>query len=193
MPDAFSSPEHPRPRQQHPQHPYRQNRPYDRNPQTPPPQPQGDPSYPASPPYQPPRARPPQQPYQPDQPHLTYPWQPRPKPPEPAPRRRPRHRALGQHSDIRVLRGAYRRQRRVATLTALGYFTLFLVLSAFAPSLMTSTVSGGLSTGLLLGLLQVPVTCLAIGLYEHTARRSVDPIADRIRRQAELDARREAA
>lgn len=193
MPDAFSSPEHPRPHQQHPQHPYRQNRPYDQSPQTPPPPPQGDPSYPAYPPYQPPRARPPQQPYQPDQPHLTYPWQPRPQPPEPAPPRRPRHRALGQHSDIRVLRGAYRRQRRVATLTALGYFTLFLVLSAFAPSLMTSTVSGGLSTGLLLGLLQVPVTCLAIGLYEHTARRSVDPIADRIRRQAELDARREAA
>ncbi len=193
MPDAFSSPEHPRPHQQHPQHPYRQNRPYDQSPQTPPPPPQGDPSYPAYPPYQPPRARPPQQPYQPDQPHLTYPWQPRPQPPEPAPRPRPRHRALGQHSDIRVLRGAYRRQRRVATLTALGYFTLFLVLSAFAPSLMTSTVSGGLSTGLLLGLLQVPVTCLAIGLYEHTARRSVDPIADRIRRQAELDARREAA
>lgn len=193
MPDAFSSPEHPRPHQQHPQHPYRQNRPYDQSPQTPPPPPQGDPSYPAYPPYQPPRARPPQQPYQPDQPHLTYPWQPRPQPPEPTPRPRPRHRALGQHSDIRVLRGAYRRQRRVATLTALGYFTLFLVLSAFAPSLMTSTVSGGLSTGLLLGLLQVPVTCLAIGLYEHTARRSVDPIADRIRRQAELDARREAA
>lgn len=193
MPDAFSSPEHPRPHQQHPQHPYRQNRPYDQSLQTPPPPPQGDPSYPAYPPYQPPRARPSQQPYQPDQPHLTYPWQPRPQPPEPAPPRRPRHRALGQHSDIRVLRGAYRRQRRVATLTALGYFTLFLVLSAFAPSLMTSTVSGGLSTGLLLGLLQVPVTCLAIGLYEHTARRSVDPIADRIRRQAELDARREAA
>lgn len=105
----------------------------------------------------------------------------------------PRHRPLGQHSDIRLLRGAYRRQRRVATLTALGYFILFLLLSAFAPWLMTSTVSGGLSTGLLLGLLQLPVTCLAIGLYEHTARRSVDPIADRIRKQAELDAKREAA
>ncbi|MEW2164309.1 DUF485 domain-containing protein [Streptomyces sp. NPDC007084] len=127
------------------------------------------------------------------EPHLTYPWRPRAQPPEPVRPRRPRHRALGQHSDIRVLRGAYRRQRRVATLTALGYFTLFLVLSAFAPSLMTSTVSGGLSTGLLLGLLQVPVTCLAIGLYEHTARRGVDPIADRLRKQAELDARREAA
>lgn len=86
------------------------------------------------------------------------------------------------------------RQRRVATLTALGYFTLFLLLSAFAPGLMASEVSGGLPTGLLLGLLQVPVTCLAIGLYEYTARRQgVDPIADRIRRQTQLDAKREAA
>ncbi|MER5347979.1 DUF485 domain-containing protein [Streptomyces mirabilis] len=97
---------------------------------------------------------------------------------------------LGHHSDLRVLRRAYRTQRRVATFTALGYFTLFLVLSAFAPSLMTGTVSGGLSTGLLLGLLQVPVTCLAVGLYEHAARRRVDPIADRIRKQAELDVKR---
>ncbi|GAX53940.1 DUF485 domain-containing protein [Streptomyces olivochromogenes] len=125
--------------------------------------------------------------------HLTYPWQPQPQPPEPERRRQPRHRALGRHSDIRVLRGAYRRQRRVATLTALGYFTLFLLLSAFAPGLMASEVSGGLPTGLLLGLLQVPVTCLAIGLYEYTARRRVDPIADRIRRQTQLDAKREAA
>lgn len=58
---------------------------------------------------------------------------------------------------------------------------------------MASEVSGGLPTGLLLGLLQVPVTCLAIGLYEYTARRRVDPIADRIRRQTQLDAKREAA
>jgi uncharacterized membrane protein (DUF485 family) len=58
---------------------------------------------------------------------------------------------------------------------------------------MTRTVSGGLTMGLLLGLLQVPVTCLAIGVYEFTARHTVDPIADRIRNQATLDARREAA
>jgi uncharacterized membrane protein (DUF485 family) len=92
-----------------------------------------------------------------------------------------------------MLRGAYRWQRRVATLTALGYFMLFLLLSAFAPSLMTSEVTTGLPLGLLLGLLQVPVTCLAIWLYEHTARRRVDPLADRIRRLSEIDAKREAS
>jgi uncharacterized membrane protein (DUF485 family) len=120
----------------------------------------------------------------------TYPWAPQ-EAPEPAGRRPQRHAALGQHSDLRVLRSAYRWQRRVATLTALGYFLLFLVLSAFAPSFMTSTVTDGLPTGLLLALIQVPVTWLAIALYEQTARRRVDPIADRIRRHAELDAKRE--
>ncbi len=55
---------------------------------------------------------------------------------------------------------------------------------------MTGTVTGGLSTGLLLGLCQLPVTCLALVLYERTARRRLDPLAERLRKQAELaDAR----
>ncbi|MER5255187.1 DUF485 domain-containing protein [Streptomyces sp. NPDC002855] len=120
----------------------------------------------------------------------TYPWQPVAPPDPPPTPRLPRHPALGRHSDLRHLRSAYRWQRRVATLTALGYFTLFLILSAFAPTLMTGTVSGGLSTGLLLGLCQVPVTLLAIALYEYTARRRVDPLAERLRKLAELEANR---
>jgi uncharacterized membrane protein (DUF485 family) len=124
---------------------------------------------------------------------MTYPWQPPLTDPAPADRRRPAEPALGHHSDLRILRSAYRWQRRTATLTALGYFTLFLILSAFAPSLMTSEIADGLPTGLLLALLQVPVTWLAIALYEHTARRNVDPIAARIRKQSEVDAKREAA
>ncbi|AKN72427.1 hypothetical protein QR97_24010 [Streptomyces sp. PBH53] len=125
-------------------------------------------------------------------PSPTYPWQP-PAPPEPPrPVRRPERAPLGHHSDLRLLRSAYRWQRRTATLTALGYFTLFLVLSASAPGFMTSTVADGIPAGLLLALLQLPVTWLAIALYEQTARRRVDPLADRIRRHAELDARRGA-
>ncbi|MCX4859623.1 DUF485 domain-containing protein [Streptomyces canus] len=130
--------------------------------------------------------------YDPSQPYPTYPWQPPPSPPEPV-TRSPHHRSsLGHHSDLRILRSAYRWQRRTATLTALGYFTLFLVLSAYAPSFMASSVTDGLPTGLLLALLQLPVTWLAIAVYEHTARRYVDPLADRIRKQSEVDARREA-
>ncbi|MEU6810849.1 DUF485 domain-containing protein [Streptomyces sp. NPDC046831] len=122
----------------------------------------------------------------------AHPWQPPAHRPEAARWSSPQGAAPEHHGDLRVLRGAYRRQRRVATLTALGYFVLFLVLSAYAPSFMTGTVTGGLTTGLLLALVQLPVTWLAIVLYERTARRSVDPLADRIRRQAGLDAPREA-
>ncbi|MGW2172622.1 DUF485 domain-containing protein [Streptomyces sp. NPDC005047] len=107
-------------------------------------------------------------------------------------RRAPRRDPLGHHSDLRILRSAYRWQRRTATLTALGYFTLFLILSAYAPGFMTGQVVDGLPTGLLLALVQLPVTWLAIALYEQTARRRVDPLADRIRKEAELDARRGA-
>ncbi|MFJ8083720.1 DUF485 domain-containing protein [Streptomyces sp. NPDC096205] len=121
----------------------------------------------------------------------TYPWQPAPVPEPPAPPAQ-MHAPLGHHSDLRVLRGAYRWQRRTATLTALGYFVLFLLMSAFAPGFMTGTAADGLPVGLLLALVQLPVTWLAITLYEYTARRHVDPIADRIREQARLDAKREA-
>ncbi|GAA3128143.1 DUF485 domain-containing protein [Streptomyces rectiviolaceus] len=157
------------------------------------------PHHPSQPP-QPQQPQYPQHPHHAYHPHLppydsspsypTYPWQPVAPPPPPPPPRLPRHPALGRHSDLRHLRSAYRWQRRVATLTALGYFTLFLILSAFAPSLMTGTVTGGLSTGLLLGLCQVPVTLIAIALYEFTARRRVDPLAERLRKLAELEANR---
>ncbi|GAA3119159.1 DUF485 domain-containing protein [Streptomyces echinatus] len=142
------------------------------------------PSYPPPSPYSPPPSS--------HSPRPTYPWQP-PEPPDPVrPAPRPPREPLGHHSDLRVLRSAYRWQRRTATLTALGYFILFLVLSACAPGVMTSTVADGIPAGLLLALLTLPVTWLAIALYEHTARRRVDPLADRIRKQAELDARRGA-
>ncbi|MDI3403520.1 DUF485 domain-containing protein [Streptomyces cavernicola] len=124
-----------------------------------------------------------------DSAHLTYPWLPR-APKAAAPRRRPSGPALGRHSDIRILRSAYKWLRRVAAATALGYFTLFLVLSAYAPGFMTLRVDGGLSAGLLLGACQLPVTLAAIAVYEWRARRAVDPLSERLRRQAELAARR---
>ncbi|MCL6667873.1 DUF485 domain-containing protein [Streptomyces panaciradicis] len=90
----------------------------------------------------------------------------------------------GPHRDLRLLRRASRRLRRVATLAALGYFAVFLTLTVRLPSLMTRPAPGGLPTGLLLALAQLPVTWLAVLLYEVTARRYVDPLARRVRRYA---------
>ncbi|MFF2326953.1 MULTISPECIES: DUF485 domain-containing protein [unclassified Streptomyces] len=88
----------------------------------------------------------------------------------------------GHHSDLRRLRTAYRLLRRVTTLTALGYFIVFLLLSGFAKDLMERPLFAGLTLGLALGIGQFPVTLLAVVLYERTARNTVDPLAARLRR-----------
>ncbi|MFE1228567.1 DUF485 domain-containing protein [Streptomyces sp. NPDC058745] len=105
------------------------------------------------------------------------PWDASPQPQPPA--------ATDDREDLHRLGSAYRRLRRVATFTALGYFVLFLFLSGYAPSLMTGTITGGLTTGLVLGLLQLPVALAAIALYERIARNNVDPLAAAIRERAE--------
>ncbi|MFB8118843.1 DUF485 domain-containing protein [Streptomyces sp. NPDC056465] len=141
------------------------------------------PSPPPPPPRQAPH-RPAPPPYPGD---YLMPWQsspppPPPRPPAPAARPAP---APGHHSDLRRLRTAYRLLRRVSTLTALGYFTLFLLLSGYAPALMTRPVGdSGLTTGLLLGLCQLPVTLAAVAVYERTARRAVDPLSAGLRERA---------
>ncbi|MGW6565073.1 DUF485 domain-containing protein [Streptomyces sp. NPDC054975] len=104
-------------------------------------------------------------------------WDASPQPQSPA--------ATDDRDDLRRLGSAYRRLRRVATFTALGYFVIFLFLSGYAPSMMTSNITGGLTTGLVLGLLQLPVALAAIALYERIARKRVDPLAAAIRERAE--------
>lgn len=59
---------------------------------------------------------------------------------------------------------------------------VFLLLSGFAKELLDTQLFGGLNVGLVLGLCQLPVTLVAIVVYERTARRTVDPLAARIRR-----------
>jgi uncharacterized membrane protein (DUF485 family) len=90
----------------------------------------------------------------------------------------------GPHRDLRLLRRASRRLRRVATFAALCYFAVFLTLTVELPSVMTRPAPGGLPVGLVLALIQLPVTWLAVVLYELIARRYVDPLARRVRRHA---------
>ncbi|MFD5538520.1 DUF485 domain-containing protein [Streptomyces sp. NPDC127079] len=94
----------------------------------------------------------------------------------------------GAHRTLRLLRRAYRWHRRVAAITALGYFVVFLTLTVKAPSLMARPGPGDLPTGLVLALAQIPVTWLAVLLHEVAARRFVDPLARRARRQARVSA-----
>ncbi|QIP86114.1 DUF485 domain-containing protein [Streptomyces sp. Tu 2975] len=112
---------------------------------------------------------------------------------EPQPWDRPQstqhHQADDGHGrELQSLGSAYRRLRRVSTFTALGYFILFLLLSAYAPSMMTGEVSGGLTTGLVLGLVQLPVALAAIAVYERIAGTRVDPLVASVRERSERTA-----
>ncbi|MFE0513407.1 DUF485 domain-containing protein [Streptomyces sp. NPDC058964] len=89
-----------------------------------------------------------------------------------------------QDGDLHALRSAYRVLRRVSTLTALGSFVMYVVLSCCAPELMGSKVVGELSLGMALGIIQLVVTFAAVLWYGHSAERSVDPLARLVRERA---------
>ncbi|WP_435210398.1 DUF485 domain-containing protein [Streptomyces sp. bgisy034] len=107
------------------------------------------------------------------EPYGQAPWD------EPYAQETPRHGA-----DLAALRSAYRLLRRVSTLTALGSFVLYVVLSCGAPELMRSKIAGELSLGMTLGLLQLVVTFVAVFWYGRSAQHRVDPLARAVREQA---------
>ncbi|MFD5745216.1 DUF485 domain-containing protein [Streptomyces massasporeus] len=87
-------------------------------------------------------------------------------------------------ADLTALRSAYRLLRRISTLTALGSFVVYVVLSCYAPGLMGSKVTGELSLGMALGILQLVVTFAAVFWYGRSAQHSVDPLARAVRERA---------
>jgi uncharacterized membrane protein (DUF485 family) len=93
------------------------------------------------------------------------------------------HEAQREDADLAALRSAYRLLRRISTLTALGSFVVYVVLSCYAPGLMGSKVTGELSLGMALGVLQLVVTFAAVFWYGRSARRSVDPLARAVRQR----------
>ncbi|MFI9803790.1 DUF485 domain-containing protein [Streptomyces sp. NPDC052301] len=101
------------------------------------------------------------------------------------PRHRPSAPETDRHGgDLAALRSAYRVLRRVSTLTALGSFVVYVVLSCCARGLMGSKITGDLSLGMALGVLQLVVTFAAVLWYGRSAQRSVDPLARAVRERA---------
>ncbi|MFE9450120.1 DUF485 domain-containing protein [Streptomyces sp. NPDC006739] len=91
------------------------------------------------------------------------------------------HEPRPHDADLTALRSAYQVLRRVSTLTALGSFVVYLVLSCCAPDLMGSRIAGELSLGMGLGILQLVVTFAAVLWYGRGAEHSVDPLARAVR------------
>ncbi|MFE5813852.1 DUF485 domain-containing protein [Streptomyces sp. NPDC056479] len=94
------------------------------------------------------------------------------------------HEAHRRSADLAALRSAYRLLRRISTLTALGSFVVYVLLSCYAPGLMGAEIAGELSLGMALGVLQLVVTFAAVFWYGRSAQRSVDPLARTLRERA---------
>ncbi|MFD9465835.1 DUF485 domain-containing protein [Streptomyces sp. NPDC060027] len=94
------------------------------------------------------------------------------------------HETHRHSADLAALRSAYRVLRRVSSITALGSFVVYVLLSCYAPELMGARITGELSLGIALGILQLVVTFAAVFSYERSAQRSVDPLARVVRERA---------
>ncbi|MDC0770849.1 DUF485 domain-containing protein [Streptomyces sp. HD] len=115
--------------------------------------------------------------------HEPYGQPPRHEPYGQPPRHEPydSYETHRRRTDLAALRSAYRLLRRISTLTALGSFVVYVVLSCWAPGLMGSKIAGELSLGMALGVLQLVVTFAAVFWYGRSAQRSVDPLARAVR------------
>ncbi|MDT8910340.1 DUF485 domain-containing protein [Amycolatopsis sp. PS_44_ISF1] len=72
------------------------------------------------------------------------------------------------------------------TALFLGWYLVYVLLAAYAHGFMSVRLWGEVTVGLVLGLLQFVSTFLITWLYVRYAARRLDPLAGRIRADAEL-------
>lgn len=86
--------------------------------------------------------------------------------------------AVQDSADFAELRRRFRRFVFPMTGLFLVWYFLYVLLSTYAPDIMSRKVSGNVTVGLVLGLLQFASTFAITMLYARWAARSLDPAAD---------------
>jgi uncharacterized membrane protein (DUF485 family) len=95
-----------------------------------------------------------------------------------------RYVALRNSSDFRELRASFRRFAFPMTAAFLAWYLLYVVCSAWARDFMGQQVIGVINVAFVFGLLQFLSTFLIAWLYARYAGRRLDPLADRVARDA---------
>ncbi len=67
----------------------------------------------------------------------------------------------------------------------LGWYLVYVLLASYAKPFMSIKLSGNITVGLVLGLLQFVSTFVITTLYVRFADRHLDPAAERLRRRIE--------
>ncbi|HTF47033.1 MAG TPA: DUF485 domain-containing protein [Pseudonocardia sp.] len=71
----------------------------------------------------------------------------------------------------------------------LAWYLVYVLMSSYAPSIMSIKVFGNVNVGLLFGLLQFVSTFGITAWYVHYANRKLDPLASKLRDQLEEERR----
>jgi uncharacterized membrane protein (DUF485 family) len=93
--------------------------------------------------------------------------------------------AMEQTPEFSGLRRALRAFVFPMTVAFLVWYALYVLLSAYARSFMSTKVVGNINVALIFGLLQFLSTFVIAWLYVRYADRRLDPLADRLRARVE--------
>lgn len=94
-----------------------------------------------------------------------------------AARHDPVYDRLAASPQFSELRSRYRKFIVPATVAFLAWYFFYVLLSMFAPGLMTARVLGNVNVALVLGLLQFATTFLIAWLYSRYSTAKLDPLA----------------
>ncbi|MCZ2830996.1 DUF485 domain-containing protein [Modestobacter sp. VKM Ac-2986] len=95
------------------------------------------------------------------------------------------YRQAQDSPEFAELRRRFRRFAVPMTVAFLTWYLLYVLLSTYAPDLMSTEVFGNVNLGILLGLGQFVSTFLITQLYVRYSGRTTDPIADEMRERLE--------
>lgn len=114
---------------------------------------------------------------------------PLPRPERADPPSAQRYLAMEQSPEFAALRRAFRRFVFPMTLVFLGWYLLYVLLSAYARDFMATKVVGNINVALIFGLAQFASTFLIAWLYSRYAGKRLDPLAGQMRETLERDER----
>ncbi|MEO5877666.1 MAG: DUF485 domain-containing protein [Streptosporangiaceae bacterium] len=96
--------------------------------------------------------------------------------------------AISHDRRFRLVRKRSRRLAMGLISSFLGWYFLYIALSAFARDLMAHPVIGHINVALLLGVLQFLSTFLLAWRYTRYSRRMIDPLTAQLRTEADIRA-----
>ncbi|MGI5166900.1 DUF485 domain-containing protein [Spirillospora sp. CA-253888] len=96
-----------------------------------------------------------------------------------------RYAAMAHDERFLLLRSRFRRLASAIVASFLGWYLLYVLLSAFARGLMAQPLIGNINVALVLGVLQFVSTFALAWCYAFYARKTLDPLSAELRAEAD--------